>query len=488
MPFFRSARGCAQACLFCAALLTGCSTPARQAPLAVRAPSPAVPRIEETSTGSLAVTKPSVAMPESSSVRLASHDDSQSAAGENSDAGAELFGGQVELSLPHLIEKVEARNPTVQAALAAWGAAAEKAPQAAALDDPMLQTMAAPGTFASNSSTQSSYIIGVGQKLPWFGKRALRGQAAEWERVAASLDHSEVQLKLAEATRLAFYDYYYAFRRKELNDANLQAVKSSRDTARSKFEANQVTQQDLLQAEVELARIEQMGVEIDQARDIASAQINLLLHRDQGLALPPPPQKLEAAPGSISTEELRTRALEQRPDLSAAAARVHAAQNALALTLKEYYPDFEVMGKYDSFWADVVQRGQIALNLNIPLNQGRRGAAVREAMFNCSKTQAEYNQRVDSIKNEVQTSLARLEASRRTLELFEHKLLPATEDNVAAATSGYTAGTIDFLRLVQAQREFLEINQRYQQAIVEFHRNRAELDRVSGTPLDRLSP
>ena len=80
---------------------------------------------------------------------------------------------------------------------------------------------------------------------------------------------------------------------------------------------------------------------------------------------------------------------------------------------------------------------------------------------------------------------SRLRASRRMLDLYEQKLLPATEENVAAAKNGYTAGTVDFLRLVQAQREFIELSEKYQQAIVEFHRNRAELDRVVGVPAAR---
>src|SRR5207302_9934613 len=88
----------------------------------------------------------------------------------------DLFAGRTVLALPELQTEVQRRNPSLKAALAAWGAAAEKCPQAVALDDPMLQTMAAPGTFSSSSSTQASYVLGIGQKLPWWGKRELRGQ------------------------------------------------------------------------------------------------------------------------------------------------------------------------------------------------------------------------------------------------------------------------------------------------------------------------
>src|SRR6185312_9116707 len=148
-----------------------------------------------------------------------------------------------------------------------------------------------------------------------------------------------------------------------------------------------------------------------------------------------------------------------------------------------FYPDIEIFGKYDTFWTDPAQRGQVGANLNIPLNQSRRQAAVREAMFRVNKMQAEYNQEVDTVRSEVQTAFARLSASRRTLDLFTGKILRASELNVSAAISGYEAGTIDFLRLVQAQREYIDLNAQYQTAIVEYFRNSAELDRVVGVGL-----
>jgi cobalt-zinc-cadmium efflux system outer membrane protein len=213
---------------------------------------------------------------------------------------------------------------------------------------------------------------------------------------------------------------------------------------------------------------------------VAIARINTLLHREPQLPLPLPAGRLDISEELPDDNLLRVQAVENRPELAAQAARLHAEQNALCLMYKEYYPDFEIMGKYDTFWTDPNQRGQVAFNLNIPLNRSRRRAAVDEALFRVRKMQADYNQQVDTVRNEVQAAYARLSASRRTLALYDEKLLPASQDNVAAATSGYTAGTIDFLRLVQAQREFIDFNEKYQMAIVDYHRNRAGLDLVVG--------
>jgi outer membrane protein TolC len=496
MPLLRQAGGCARFALICAALLTGCTSTGKEAKLTTRTLTPMAHAPVDVARVRAELLDGQVAnLPHEERTRRADsrhagpadiltvgHTEMADGSPSGTTDGQELFAGEIELTLTELLTEVERRNPSLQAALAAWGAAGEKAPQAVALDDPTLTTMFAPASFSS-PTIQSSYIVGVGQKIPWAGKRELRGHVALWNAVAASRDYDEARLRLAEAARLAYYDYYNVFRQLEVNEAGLAAVRSFRETAKSKFEGNLVPEQDWLQADVELAQLEQRRVELEQFREVATARINLLLHREPQLALPMPPQRLEVSGDLPNVDALRAQALESRPDLSAFAARVQAAQNELALMCKEFYPDFELMGRYDTFWTDPAQRAQVALNLNIPLNQTRRQAAVREAIFRLNKAQAEYNQEVDTVRSEVQTAFARLSASRRTLELYTGKLLPASESNVAAATSGYEAGTIDFLRLVQAQRELIGLNEKYQMAIVEYYRNSAELDRVVGTGL-----
>jgi len=141
------------------------------------------------------------------------------------------------------------------------------------------------------------------------------------------------------------------------------------------------------------------------------------------------------------------------------------------------------MGRYDQFWTAVEQRPQVGMYLNIPLNQSRRKAAVSEAMFRLHKMQAEYDAQVDGIRNEVQAAHARLERSLATVQLYIATILPASQLNVEAASAGYEAGNLDFLRLVEAERQYIELQEKQQEALADYHRNRAELDRVVGAGL-----
>jgi outer membrane protein TolC len=159
---------------------------------------------------------------------------------------------------------------------------------------------------------------------------------------------------------------------------------------------------------------------------------------------------------------------------------VQAEQSAAALACKEFFPDFEIMGRYDRFWLDREQQPQIGLNMNMPLNQSKRHAAVQEALWRSHKMQAEYDQTADTIRGEVQSAYARVQGSRRKIEVFESKVLPAAQDNLRAAQSGYEAGTVDFLRLIEAQRQLIDLREKYQMAVADFHRRAAELSRAVG--------
>jgi len=400
---------------------------------------------------------------------------------ENSDAVGDFPAG--ELSLDWLVEEVQRRNPSLEAMVAAWRAAAARYPQAVSLDDPMFMTMAAPASFDSQD-VEAGYVFQGSQKFPWFGKRAARGRIARAESNAAYHDVEDGRVRLAEATRVAFYDYYVAHRQLELNRQNLVVVRELRSTAQSRYQSNQVTQQDVLQAEVELAGLERRSLELERKNRIAMARVNTLLREEPFRQLPSPPATLPMPDSRADVGALQEIAIAQRPDLQALGARVRAEQAAVTLACKNYYPDVEVFGRYDSFWqpADTQSdlRGQVGVNLNVPIYRGKLNAAVREALSKLSQRRAEYEQRILDVRYEVATSYEEVEESRQSLELYANKLIPAAEQNVAAARSNYDVNKTTFLDLAIAQRQLIELREQKEEAMATYHTRQAELTRAIG--------
>ncbi len=383
--------------------------------------------------------------------------------------------GQAELKLDELVGDVLDRNPSLQAMIEAWRAAAQRYPQMISLDDPM---------FGFMKGTNMGWMVEASQKLPWPGKRWLRGNMAAAEAEVAGYDVEDTRLRLAEAAKMAFFDYYQAERQLAVNAAASGLMQEFRDIAKNLYEANKATDQDVLQANVELADLQARKAELVRERKVAAARINTLLHRAVDHPLPPPPAEVAIPENVPSAEALAEQALQQRPDLAAQEARICAEESALALACKEFYPDFEVVAKHDAFMPEEM-RSQVGMNLNIPLYRDRRHAAVREASARLRQRRAELEGRLDEARFEVQSAGQRLAERREVTQLYKEKILPAAKANVESARIKYTNAQLDFLRLIEAQRQYQMQQDRYYMALADYHRIAAELERAVAGPLPK---
>jgi outer membrane protein, heavy metal efflux system len=386
-----------------------------------------------------------------------------------------------ELSLDELLVEVEARNPSLQAALAAWNAAAQRYPQAVSLDDPMFTYMIAPTSGLGGDN--GGWMTQFSQRVPWPGKRSLRGSAAAAEADAMRGEMGDTRLKLAEMTRMAFYDYYLSARLSEVNESNRKLLNQFRQLARTQYEANKATQQDVLQVDVELAGTQSRATELTRDSRVAAARINTLLHQVPDTPLPPPPVQLALSDGLPAVESLQQAAVRARPDLYAAHARVQAEEANLALACKEYYPDIEVMAKYDAFMPEDM-RPAVGMQMNVPLHNARRSAAVSQAEASVQQRRWEYQNLLDDVRYEVQSADVRAEQARQVVILYRESILPVSRRNVDSAQANYTSGKLDFLRLIDAQRQLNAQQEMYYRAIAEYHRRLAELDRAVGARIE----
>ncbi len=350
----------------------------------------------------------------------------------------------------------------------------------------MFMGMLAPASLGSNL-VQPAYVVGGAQKLPWYGKRAARGRMAQAEASAAFQDMQQTRLEVAEAARLAFYDYFLVRRELELNKENRVAVQQLRDTAKSRFESNLVTQQDVLQADVAIADVDRRLIELERMDRVAIARLNTLMLRPPDAYLPPPPPEISLGAAPAPPDCLRNLAVQQRPDLAALAAKMRAEQAAVTVAEKEFYPDVEVYGRYDSFWQPAATQSQLrpqaGINMNVPIYRQKRYAAVHEAQFRFAQRRAEYQQKFNDIQYEVQTAHEQIQQALQTANLYSQKFLPAAEQNVSVARTSYNVGKINFLGLIQSQQQLIMLREKQQEAIADYYRRLAELEKVVGGPL-----
>jgi outer membrane protein TolC len=398
-----------------------------------------------------------------------------------------------ELTEEALVEQVLARNPSLAQMVAAWQAASARYPQVTSLEDPMFEATIGPGTIAPDDpGVEFAYRLEISQKLPYPGKLKLRGENALAEASAAGRDVDDMRLQLVESARTAFYDYYLVDRALEVNDESLLLLRDFRKNAQSRYETGLVPEQDVLQADVEIGREQDRRLELEQMREVAVARINTLMHLAPDCPLPPPPKQLNVTDGLPDAQALRSTALARRPDLQALADRIAAEEASLGLAHKEFYPDFEPFFMYDRFMGNMPENRDLAsmlgVRMNLPVYRQRRYGAVAEAEARIAQRRAELARVTDQVNFQVQEAYARVQRSERSVRLYRDTILKAAEANVKAAQSAYVTGKTPFLSLIEAQRNVVNLRDRFYEVVADYFRRRAALERAVGGPLTPTPP
>jgi outer membrane protein TolC len=390
------------------------------------------------------------------------------------------FAGAPTLERAALVAEVIARNPSLRAARFAWRAALARFPQETALEDPMLGYALGPASFGSRE-VEDAHRVELRQAFPFPGKLRLRGEAALAEAEAAAHDFAAARLRLATMASLLFDDWYLAERALEVNHHHREILSELRSVAAARYEAGEISAQAALQAEFELAALDRGRAALEAERAVTSAQLNALLHRLPALPLPPPPAEL-AVPetGALDREAELAAALGARPELRAAEARVRAREAAVGSARREFLPDFALAGGYDGFWEISDLRPFVGVELNVPLQLGRRRAALAEAEAALGERRSERAGVESEVRLAVETALARVDAARRTRELYRDRLVPAARDQLDAVRAAFETGQESFLAVLEAEEDLRDVELGEHEALADLDRRWIELRSATG--------
>jgi outer membrane protein, heavy metal efflux system len=396
------------------------------------------------------------------------------------EAADDPFATTTTLTRSALVAAVLERNPGVEAARAAWRAEVARYPQETALPDPMFSYTTRPRSYDSRE-VEAANDFGLSQEIPFPGKLGLRGARALADADAAAGEFEGERLRLAVLASSLYDRYWVAERAIETAAHHLALFEETQGVALSRYAAGTGFQQDVLAAETERAAMlrEQIGFETE--RSILAERINALLHRPAQLALPPMPPDLDViAPPTLDEQALIATALTKRPELRAKAAEVRARETDVSIARREFLPDFTVRAGYETTWQEDPLKPMVGLELNVPIQLGRRFAALEEADARLVRERSRLRQLEDRVRLQVVTAVARIRESQRVLELSENRLLPAARERLGGARGAFAGGQASFLELVEADRALRSAEQAAFDARADLSVRNAQLGRAIG--------
>ncbi|MCB1916579.1 MAG: TolC family protein [Rhodocyclaceae bacterium] len=393
--------------------------------------------------------------------------------------GSELAG---------LLDYARRHNPELAVLARDADAAHAQIAVAAALPDPRFQLELMDFTNAASGRDASLLPGEVGvtryrliQPLPFWGKRALRGELARSRAVQArqaiGVGAAEVEARIKQA----FARYVEAVGRERIQRDTLRLLEALEQLVLTRYAVGLVPQQDALRAQGEITRVRIDLLETGRRLAEARARLNAALPRpaDAPLAEPRAPVASIALP---SLAALTARARDGAPELAVARAGAEASEAARDLVERERYPDFAV-GLTNNRPRSGADSWDLMLELNIPLQRTRRVSDERRAGF----LQQAARDRVAAAEVRIDGRLGELwaavDAAGARAKLLEHSLLPQARAALEAAEAGYETGTVNFDTLIEAQRRILQTRLALLESRVEAWLGVADIERILGEAL-----
>ena len=367
------------------------------------------------------------------------------------------------LTLEEAERQALGEEPGRTALLAQADALREQSVVAGQLPDPQLRFGIAnfpieAGGFSTEPMTQGQ--LSIRQAFPPGKTRALGTQqyeqrATEFSRIADARSRD-----VRTAVQHAWLDALYWQEAHEIVSDARPYFSDLVAVARSLYGVGRKDQQDVLQAELELSRLDDRLLEINQQQMRAKARLSEWV---QGVSS----QRVgEGLPSWIQLPalEILIEGLDDHPRLMAADAVIDASDTGISLAEQQYKPGWAIdlgYGYRDGLLANGDSRSDfmsVMVTVDVPLfkanRQDRAVAAARKERRAARETREQLHRELQA---RLRAEYARWQDLSRQVELYERAILPQADERAKAALTAYQSDASDFDDVVRSQVDALDV-------------------------------
>lgn len=314
-------------------------------------------------------------------------------------------------------------------------------------------------------------------------KRGRRIEVAKGESALTDLEIAALERQVRHAVRDAYYQAEFKRAVSAQKAELLSLARRLREIAQARFDAGDVPQLEVVQADLEVARADAELELARQEEEVAGSRLNALLNepKDSHWELA---DTLESLPAVPSLEELDARAFQSNPDLQSVRQKAAIEQARADLLRAERIPDlsagigadFNNPGNYTAGL-----RGQFSMAIPIfSRNQGEIAQSV--ATQHQISRQLLAQQR--TIESEVQAAVLEFGARASQVKIFHDNLVPAAKRLAGMAEDSYKAGQSSILTVIDARRNTNQVQGEFLDSLLAAHAAFAALEEAVGAPLD----
>jgi outer membrane protein, heavy metal efflux system len=387
-----------------------------------------------------------------------------------------VLGDSSVLNLSYLLAEAMLRNPEIQEALSEWDAVEARVPQAGSLPDPELKFMQEemPG-FVFNEAMYTH--LELMQTIPFPSKLSARSEIATKLAEHAHHDHLEKVNEIIAKLKKTYYELWFIQQSVVLDRERGRLTGQMKSIAQVRYGVGEVSQQDVLKAQVEQTMISNELITLRQQELSAKSMLMSILNRTDsdtlGFAVIPDEFSFEA-----NLDSLITLAMQTRPMILHESLKVDEQKVRLSLARKEYLPDFTFALDRVTSPSSGFKGWSVSAGITLPFapwTLPRVSAGVEEAAAMVDGSKASYQGTRLMVTNNIRNLYYKADSFKRQLDLYRQGVLPQSRQSLNLSLSSYQTGKTDFLMLIDAYRSYVQYTKEYFMARMNFEQALADL-------------
>lgn len=393
-------------------------------------------------------------------------------------------------TLEDCIQEALKNNQEIKAAREDYRAAGQRIAQASGLPDPTVGT-AIMGRMLETRLGPQKASYEFEQMIPFPGKLVERRAMAKAETKASAA-------RLQGVTREVIYEVTETYYDLAGVEADIRVLEETRDILKnlegveqSRYASQTTSQGNVTRAQTEAGKVLEQLFILRQQRETLLARMKTLLNRKDDTGIIPRPIIEFTVPKLVlKLDDLLAEAEKNRPQLLESKAENDGKEHARALARYENAPDISIglqyidIGRMNNGQADDGRDAwMIPIKVTLPIWQNRIGSAIDEANHNLRSSQAQLKQSENTTDYEIHNAYYRYQSATQVLDLYQNAFLSQAELALKSDQSGYEAGKVEVLSLLDSERTYLNAKMAYYQALVDALKSYAAIERAVGTDL-----
>jgi len=377
-------------------------------------------------------------------------------------------------------------NRQIRAAERRLLVARSKISTARSLDDPMFMVRDW-GTPLSRpwDLNRAQLMFSVQQTFSSKEKRDLRSKVAGDDVEVAASELEALKQEVAAEVRERFAVLRRNDEEMRLHDRETGLMKEALAAALAEYTTGRVPQADVLRAQMAVTRLQEHLIELDEERDQARAELNVLMDRPADAALDVAGDAVDQTE-LPALEELELLAIDHRPELAGLRTMIGKSRDEAQAARLAMKPDFTAALGYMLMPTGSFSRNayMAEMTMNLPwLNRDRHEGEARQADTATGAGEAELEARTSAVFLEVRQAQIGILAAERRTKVYRDTLLPQADAAFKAATAAYENNRTQFSMLIDSQNLLLDIQTALYKATSARDAGMAQLERAIGTTL-----